>query len=416
MDTININEVLPAGKHIKKFLTGSEIMLAVAINAYTKHLLGKQLDCRDIRVNPELLGQNIFHFACDSPLQPDGVLFNEADKPTGTPSGQLVQKFKPFMLNIVESFVMEITPESWRFSYSMSPFENSQIRTGDVKFNYCYIIAKYLLWCYMNPKSPTPKLIIDQDGYSIYNDEYAALIILQQYGNKIMTPSIMELRYKNGVNEDFEWVAYWEEKRERGFAKSANFTYTTQDKVARMKALQLRVGDVVLLYKRKASKNNGDITQNVTACYPAVIYGIDEAGITLTYYTQTDLKLTRKYHIELMQMNGGGSIYTRNDIVKFDSSHKKFDWFTIGIEGCSTNESVLIIPPVADDTTRQYINNGYKDCEVELNSLETIYALFEDRNIKYNKERFLARYFKGQIPIYEQYRIERERVKNQNKQ
>ncbi|MNW63497.1 hypothetical protein D3C74_417120 [compost metagenome] len=42
---------------------------------------------------------------------------------------------------------------------------------------------------------------------------------------------------------------------------------------------------------------------------------------------------------------------------------------------------------------------------VKLDTLDTIYAVFEDRSVKYNKEKFLDEYFisRGKTPIYNKY-------------
>ena len=37
----------------------------------------------------------------------------------------------------------------------------------------------------------------------------------------------------------------------------------------------------------------------------------------------------------------------------------------------------------------------------EMDTLNTIYAVFEDRKVKYDKERFLSRHFKKEKPIYD---------------
>ena len=38
----------------------------------------------------------------------------------------------------------------------------------------------------------------------------------------------------------------------------------------------------------------------------------------------------------------------------------------------------------------------------EMNTLDTIYAVFEDRHISYNKEKFIETYFKKGKPMYDE--------------
>lgn len=414
-EKIHINTFSTSTNRLKRIETGAELMLMIAINAYTKRLLGKRLDCSNIRVNKDLKNQELFAFACDPLLQPDGVLFHKDDKPVRVNS--YVNRYAPDIVDIIDSLVLEKTDTYWRFAYTINVSQNIHIRTGTTKLNYMYLVAKWIVECYINKVYPRPKLIIDRAMYSLQRDEYSYLIILKKYGAQFLSDSELELRDARVQNCDIEWVAYCEEKRAKGMMSTVANRYSPKDKMEYLvNGLNLTVGDVVILFRRKACKNAGDVTQNLTAAYPATIANISQKALSLVYYTSTELKLTRKYHIDRLRQNGASEYYTVTDYNKFDPLGRAFDWYDIGIEGYASTETFLIIPPVRDDFTIQYINDGISDVQVQLDTIETIYALFEDRNLPYDKNRFLKKYFKGAIPIYDQFKMKREQVAAGNMQ
>lgn len=407
---IFLNSLLP--KPIKKIETAAELVLAVALNDYAHKYLNDRVSCGSVRVAKTLVGQEVYAYAWDTACHPTILGFHADDK---EPESRAYNtKWCPYIMQIMDSMVIDYAPDKWYFSLLNSLSDNIHIRTGATPYNYVYLVAKWLMYRYMN-KGVTPRLVVDQDGYTLQSKEYAALISLKKWGNKLFEDdNLLTLEYVDDDDTDSEWVAYFEEKRSRGMAGTGGARYSAKEKINYLtNVLKFNVGDIMLLYRRKASKNNGDVTRNVIAVYPAVIMQIDSNNITLSYCTQIDTKLTRKHHLDLLKLNGANSIYTKQDYLRFEESYKSFSWHKVGIEGYSTDESYILIPPIADDSTRQWLNDGQYDVEVELNTLETIYAVYEDRKLKYDKARFLARYFSNSVPIYEQYRQRRLQAKGE---
>ena len=62
----------------------------------------------------------------------------------------------------------------------------------------------------------------------------------------------------------------------------------------------------------------------------------------------------------------------------------------------------LLTPQNGTDSFKQYITNkdGIEGV-YDMDTLNTIYAVFEDRHIRYNKEGFLNKYFKKEKPLYD---------------
>lgn len=405
---IYLNSLLP--KPIKKIETAAELILAVALNDFAVKYLKEEVTCGSVRVNKDLQSQEVYAYAWDTAYHPSVLHFHADDK---APEKRAYNtKWCQYIMQVIDGLTLEYTPERWYFSFLLNLADNIHIRTGATPYNYVYLVAKWLIYRYMK-KTETPCLVIDQDGYTLQTREYAALISLKKWGNKLFEDdNLLTLEYVDDDDTDSEWVAYFEEKRSRGMVGTGGVRYSAKEKIHYLtNVLKYNVGDIVLLYRRKASKNNGDITRNVIAVYPAVIMQIDNDNITLSYCTQIDTKLTRKHHLDLLKLNGANSIYTKQDYLRFEESYKSFSWHKVGVEGYSTDESFIIIPPIADDSTRQWLNDGQYDVEVELNTLETIYAVYEDRKLKYDKARFLARYFGDKVPVYEQYRQLREQRK-----
>ena len=138
-------------------------------------------------------------------------------------------------------------------------------------------------------------------------------------------------------------------------------------------------GDVVLYYETDKAIKSKSI-RRLMNCYPAVIRGISKMGISLEYYPDITTVLTKKRELQKAEELCGG---------EYRYSHEDYNRFPC----CTVNL----------DLFKQYlVNKDGIEGVYELDTLNTIYAVFEDRKINYNKKEFLNKYFKKSKPVYDE--------------
>jgi hypothetical protein len=188
-----------------------------------------------------------------------------------------------------------------------------------------------------------------------------------------------------------------------------NGEYSSKEKYDYLLA-ELEVGDVVLLYSREFNPDDErDTIGSLKSCYPAVIESFDEKVIVLRYYSNVETKLTQRTRMEQLvdKIEGLEELFTPEDYERTVTSEKRLSLADIGVETCTYLEDTFIFKPVEGDSTEQLFKDDSSGelISVKLNTLDTIYAVFEDRGVKYNRDRFLQKYFtsKGKTPIYYKY-------------
>lgn len=398
---------------VKKINTGAELMLCLALNIHLKKIdPAYRLDLSFVKIDAALMQQPLYAMMRNETACPDGVLFGNSA--IAAPAYTVACNINPNM--DYDNVILERDAAgNYTFQYghpddsgldSMTNI-NTCVKPG-APYSYICLFAKVMVTNYVN--NTNYKFKVNQAGYSITEDEYSALISLIKYGNKLGEGRI-ELDYIDTMTaaDDREWYAYcWEHKQHGLMASYASNIYSAKDKIAWFQKNNLRVGDVVVLIKRKYSKIETPVYKNRQACYPAVITGLTADGISLKYLPRVITSLTQRKQIEAVMDSSCSSIYREADKHSYNTSDVFYSWNSIGVDGYSSREFWMIIPLMNDDFTRQWLTDGVKDYLVELNSVETTYAVLEDRKIKYAKDRFLTRYFKNSVPIYDQYKQRRE--------
>ena len=78
----------------------------------------------------------------------------------------------------------------------------------------------------------------------------------------------------------------------------------------------------------------------------------------------------------------------------------------IGVAELTYTELRFFIRPLDFDGTLQWFKTEEGFEQIWCSTPDTIYAVFEDRGIKYNKDKFVDTYFtqRKRIPVYEKYR------------
>jgi len=402
--SIHINELLPNEVSIKEFATGSELLLACELGKYTKMLLQKDLSVMDINVPDELKKTSQFSFVAQSKfvndLPHDGtqlVKFNLGD----------------FLLKTQNVLKADVKFEDSHvyFNYNSDVKANRDFRGKSRSAAYVSLMAFVLVKNFIDDK-PNRKLIIDQEDHDQKDGEYTDLIALQKSG--ILPEPILEIKFQSQGVVQLPWEAFVKDYRSK---ELMNREYSSKEKYAYLLENKLAVGDVVLLYSRtfkvkKKENSTGEKRSTIGSlktCYPAVIESSNEKFITLRYYGSVETKLTQRTRMEQLvdKIEDLKGWFSPDDFERTSSNVETYSLDAIGVGTCTYLEDTFIFKPVEGDSTEQLFKDNSSGGLIseKLDTLDTIYAVFEDRGVKYNKEKFLYEYFtlKGNTPIYDKY-------------
>lgn len=396
MKTIHVNEILP--KRLERITTGSELLLVFEIKKYVSELLGAELSTDGITIVSLLEGCEHYSFVMSNGLTFGKVLSGE--------ERANLKSYDPalyFSNKTVSGIVLkEETPELWVYERDFST-SNNFMHLAYRAHAYVSLVAYMLVISYRD--GIKPRLLIDHENHAELEFEYVDLLILMNWGNKLLD-GLVEIKTSKAKKYQPDWQAFLTLNMQRGFM---NREYSRAEKLAYYKKF-FKEGDVVLLYLRDLEAKN-KVLGRLTSCYPAVIKGCENGVLTLNYYPVPQTKTTRQLDISnMIEMaeDEDNNIYSDEDFEKFPESSLSMDVMDIGMDKYTFTENVFIIKPIDNDGSYQYFKteDGYR--KEWLSTLDTIYAVFEDRGVEYDKERFLETYFnrKDRIPVYEQYRNE----------
>lgn len=390
---IKLEELCPKGRTIKRVLTGSELLFLNELNKYSKLMLGKALDIRGVQIPKQIKEQELYSYVVrEGLLKEEEVELKEYSSImdrlfTGTVEGVVFKKD---------------SEKEVHYEYAKAPRQNLKLNESSRESAYVSLVAYIWVRSYKEGKE-IPKVIIGEETHLILELEYHHLYILSKEGNKILEDYV-EYRGRN-EKVQVEWEGYVMLQRQKGLMRKK---YTNQEKLEYIRRKGYKEGDVFLLYKRvKCTKSN--TISVLESCYPCVIESITREDIKIRYYTTIETELTRHMKLMLIEEGEEDTLISHDDYARFVECTEVYPWINIGVEGCTYDEQVFILSPMEDDGSYQWLAYEGGQEYVWLNTLETIYAVFEDRGVKYNKELYLDKYFRSvnKKPIYEQYRERR---------
>jgi hypothetical protein len=398
MLSISINELLPFGEKVKKIQTGSELLLAFELSKYARVMLDKHLTLSDVSIAKDLQTGEHFSYVVTNGLD---VGF--------TPSRETLVDYtknsRYFFEGTVDGVAFKkVTPEEVVYTFEHDVKANQSLHGENRSAAYVSLVA-YLMVKSKLEGVPMPKLVIDHENYNQQELEYVDLLILQSYGN-LLLKNLVEVKFSTAWGFQPDWEAFVVQNRQKGLM---NTEYSVTEKAKNLKK-NFEVGDVVLLYQRSKGAK-GKTINKLKACYPAVIRYFDQNSVKLSYFPIVATKLTRYMELDEVTSNfedeGKESIYTHDDYERFIVVNETMSLTEIGIGTCTYVEQSFIIKPVDFDGSTQYLETPEGRDRIWLSTLDTIYAVFEDRKVEYNKEKFLQTHFtsKGRQPIYDQYAI-----------
>ena len=403
MDYITLTELL--GYKVKKIQSGSELLFVWELYKYCKELLNKTLTIEDAQVLKAVReGEHFAYVYNNSDLNmnytpgPNEILadYSETDR----------KYFKGDLSGIVFE---KQTEEEWVYCYHTDKSANIVLYGYNRSAGYVSLYAYMVVKSYMESKK-VPKLVLKNLSPKQEEQEYVDILILQNFGNKWLKDKV-EIQFSKEVVVQPEWEAFIMYQRQLGnmleeASSLQKYKYVMKNFV---------VGDVVLYYQTDKSIKSKSI-RKLTNCFPAVITEINKNEIKIKYYPMIETLLTHKIRLQEVEQNCGieGFKYSTNDYNNFPICTATLDYISTGIDILTYTEDSFILKLVNGvDKFPQYIQDSDGITRIyELDTINTIYAVFEDRKVEYDKERFLQLRFKKEVPVYDEVRMKKSKGKS----
>jgi hypothetical protein len=394
---IHINDLLD--RQITSVKSGSELLYLYYLSKYAEELLEKKLSFKGItipktiRMKNKLFSylylKNKFDFVKDNKIK------NESTKKIDT---------SRFGRNVFDKDLSEIvfekqTDKVWVYNYYTDKSKNIILNRFDRSAGYVNLHA-YMVVLYYKDGKETPLLKLINKSHRQEPEEYVDLLILERHGNHLLREKIeivfSEKVFVNPLREAD--VVY---KRQLGFMLQKSDIKQKQEYMKK----NFEVGDVVLYYQVENYGKNNKI-RDLEHCYPGVIREISEYYFELEYYPIIQTLLTRVNQFEEFKKTNRleKKEFSEEEYKKFITNKEKLEYISTGIDLLTYKEDFFIhtlFNNFFEKFEQVIVDKDGKIRKVMLNTIETVYAVFEDRNIEYNKEKFLKKYFRNEKPIYD---------------
>ena len=388
MAKITLKDLL--GIKLKKVQSASEMMFLYELSKYSNEILNKELDLSDITVIKELRNSEYSQY-----LYTKG--FDLGFGLTSEDIGDISEVSRKFFNSDLTGITFEKqTAKEWVYDYNTNRTTNIVLNRYNRSGGYVSLYAYMVVLSYKNKKK-VPKLVLKNTSHKQEEFEYVDMIILKYFGNKLLLNSV-DLIFSRETVIQPEWEAYIVYNRQLGYM---NREYTTAEKIKYVMK-NYEVGDVVLYYKTDKAIKSKSI-RRLVSCYPALITDIGKMELQIVYYPDVTTNLTRKRLLEKAEeMIGDGFKHSGSDET-FSSCKHTMGYYDVGIDKMLFNEDEFILKPFEGvDTFEQYIvdKNGVEGVYT-MGSLDNLYTFLEDREVGYNKRKFLTSYFGKEKPMYD---------------
>ena len=378
---MNIAEVW--GKpQLKRIMSGTELLLAYETDKYMKYYEGEGVELGDITILKKLQKSEHYAFVRKQGYIKGGV--EDVDD-------NILTLYNPkfYFEDRIRDIDILMTEDKYVFNWQSDTQKNLIMHGMNRSAAYISLFALVLVQNYIRKEHKT--LVIQQGNYVEADKEYDDILILKEYGNKLFDDSDLKIESSLGKIKETECSAYFTYQQQLGFMRG-KVSNAVKYKYAMRK---VKEGDVLLYYKR----NKGEIPEH---CFPAVVENVTEYGLSFIYYPIVETLLTRKMKLLRLKKEEEDLAYSLEDYMSYQGCRVTESWDNIGFLETTYDEDVFMLQPFRDDNTIQYFRvSETQVAGVECDTIETIYAVFEDRGIKYNKKDFMEKYFKGIEPKFD---------------
>ena len=388
MGNITLKDLL--GVKVKKIQSASEMMFLYELSKYSKEILNKELDLSEISIIKELKNSEYSQY-----LYTKG--FDLGFDLTAEDIGDISEVSRKFFNSDLSGITFEKqTASEWVYDYNTNRTTNIVLNRYNRSGGYVSLYAYMVVSSYKSKKK-VPKLVLKNTSHKQEEFEYVDMIILKYFGNKLLLDKV-DLIFSRETVIQPEWEAYIVYNRQLGYMTRE---YTTAEKIKYVQK-NYEVGDIVLFYKTDKAIKSKSI-RRLTSCYPAMITNIGKTELQIVYYPDVTTDLTRKRLLEKAEEIIGDGFKHSSSEDRFPSCKHTIDFYNIGIDKLLYNEDEFILKPFNGvDTFEQYIvdKNGVEGVYT-MGSLDNLYTFLEDREIGYNKRKFLENYFGKEKPMYD---------------
>lgn len=376
---------LSMGYDLSEIKTGSELLLFGECQKYLNEY-GVTLEC-DVDINERLLNgeylENMIEQGVKVPLTCDCTTHEE--------------KFYTDDTKGVE--FLSYSDDEWVFNYKSNTVANRVMLRNRSKA-YVSLLANLLTYRAMN--NTTTVLKIAQGNDPALPEEYAHLLILQMYGNMMINDNILILEMCPAPKTQPIWEAYVNMNRQLGYMCRP---YSNKEKEEYC-TNNFEVGEVVLLYIRSKAALQDRKIRTLSNCFMGIIERIDNNGLALRYFPNPETYLTTRRRLDSKGARNPDSftLLTERDYNNFLGQIRNFSWYELGIGVLLYSETHFITKLIDSDGSYQDIMTSDGIQTLFLNTIETVYAVLENRGISYDKDKFIKQYFEGKTPIYDVFR------------
>lgn len=429
---ITLNEILH-NPELKEIQTASELFFAQAIAYSVEHLMADTtLDVSNIRVAHKLAHCPFVSDCIKSGLHFAGVTKSFATPYTAAPD---VDDRTPAFLKKFNAYVTALHRCSDGVPTDLFECEFFKIDEDDANhltiYNtdiariygttvtsvnpdaYVYALAMLTVVAYISGKTLRVTLRPDTAKQTY---EFAHVYILQLMGNRMLAPLSVTIEDDTLELDKQRWAALVFERRLFGYyLPETVHTYSIEEKNNAMFSTDLRVGDIVLIYKSTQDTAHNDLAcMTFSNCEAGVILSIEYAGsIALGFTIQVLETLATQATVNALIDAGiasGNKLYLQADKKKCNKPVRSYMFKDCGLGGCAGSNSTLLMPipdGVQDEKSpnyEQYLEYNKEGTDVRkctLDIYDTIYTTFCDRGVEFDKERFRHRYFGDRVPEYE---------------
>lgn len=196
------------------------------------------------------------------------------------------------------------------------------------------------------------------------------------------------------------YYAWYSIGKERGLLDR---WYNGKEKLAYMKSLDMRVGDIILYYEREQEQKMNYI-KKISGCYLAKIVSVDVRDITLELIHTVVPKFQGKEDFDDHTMAVKALYAGSKPYETIRTSRKTVSMADIGVEYEMFSENSFIVPlSSAVDVVPVRVTDGVREETLLLDQNNLIYWILEDYEYDYNRSRFIRMYFSQVEPVRDRY-------------
>lgn len=401
-DSYSVNDFLPNRK-MKKVQTGSELLLIYFLRKYTLEMFGKELKLgKGVTIDRSLRKSPYFSFLVDSGIQLD---YTVDRNDLASYAYMRLLLFTELFDKVV--FLTE-TDEKVQFVYSHAYSASMEKLPNGTQFSMAYVslVAYVLVRSKFLNKKP-PHIVIGSESYIQKEGDYTDIMVLRDYGNEVLS-GMLTVEVDKSWYLQPTWEAFVLHKQQLGYMNAES---TTQEKY-KYATEDFQVGDVLLRYTR-IKGNKSDPMKRLKTCFPCVIRNISDKGVLIEYFPVVKTQLTAHMDMEFVKdtLEENGSVeglLTPEDYNRWQCTREFLSYDSFGLDKLSFDEDTLLLKfhlPMTQDGTFQYVRDAENpniSKRVFMDTLNTTYAVLQDRKVDYNDRKFVMDYFtlRGLQPMY----------------